>query len=106
MRLRRDRLHLGREPVERGAEPQVLAKLLLVPVRPDVLDHLVRVVARRLRLLADQVLDLVVGDRDAGLLRDRLERELARDRLGRLGADLRRQQLRRLAGRLEVRLRA
>ena len=39
MGLRRDRLHLGGEPVECGAQPQVLAERLLVPVRPDVLDH-------------------------------------------------------------------
>ena len=51
----------------------------------------------RLGLLADQRLDLVVGDLDPGLVGDRLERELARDRPRRLALHLRDQLLRRLA---------
>ena len=101
--LQRDRLHVGDEPVERGAQAQVLAQRLLVPVRPDVLDHLIGVVAGLLGLLADQRLDVVVGDLDPGLVGDRLERELAGDRPRGLGLHLRDQRLGRLPGDLEVR---
>ena len=76
-------LHVRGEPVERGPEPEILAQRLLVAVRPDVADRPPRRrLPGRLGLLADELLDVVVGDLDARLLGDRLERELARDRLG------------------------
>ena len=78
-----DGLDVGDEAVERGAEPEILADRLLLAVRPDVLDDAFRVVlARRRDLLADVRLHVVVGDLDARLLGERLERELARDRDG------------------------
>src|SRR5438270_8256704 len=59
----RDRLDLGDDPIERAAEPEVLAQGLVAAALPDPLDHLVRVLlARLLRLLADELPQLVVGD--------------------------------------------
>src|SRR3954470_3804869 len=49
----RDPLHLGRDAVERELQADVLAHLLLGAMRPEVLDELLGVLARRLRLLAD-----------------------------------------------------
>ena len=76
----------------------------MVAVRPDVGDHLVGILAGLLGLLANERFDVVVGDLDAGALSDRFERELAGDRLRGLGAQLARQELRRLARCHEVRL--
>ena len=79
--LGRDRLHVGDEAVEGGAQAEILADRLLLPVRPDVLDEAVGIVlSGRLGLLAEIRLDLVVRDLDPGSLGERLERELARDR--------------------------
>ena len=81
------------ERAGRARAAAVLTERLLVPCAPDVLDHVPRVVPGGRGLLANQIFDLVVGDHDAHLLRDRLERELPRDGLRRLGADLSREQL-------------
>src|SRR5688572_3577985 len=51
--LERDRLDLRRDAVERGAQAQVLAQVLVAAVAPHVLDHTVGVLSRRFRLLAD-----------------------------------------------------
>src|SRR5438105_1556658 len=45
--LDRDRLRLGGQSVECCLQPQVLAKALVVTVRPDIRDHLVGVLAGR-----------------------------------------------------------
>src|SRR5918995_3914378 len=56
--VERDRLHLGRDPVERRAEAQILAQVFLASVVPQILDHVVGILARRFSLLANQILDL------------------------------------------------
>src|SRR3954470_19428244 len=98
----RDALHIGSDAVERELEPDVLAHLLLGAVRPEALDQLVGVLAGGLRLLADDGLDLVVGDGEVELVRDGLEDDLAGDGEHRLADDALLQLLRRRAGRLEV----
>src|SRR5438093_2975226 len=77
--LRGDRLDVGGEPVECRPQAQVLADRLLLAMRPDVRDELIRFLARVLGLLPQVRLDLGVRDLDPGTLRERLERELARD---------------------------
>src|SRR3954453_22790329 len=102
-RLRhRDALHIGRDAVERELEAYVLAPLLLRPVQPEVLDQLVGVLARGLRLLPDRSLHVVVRDRQVELVRHGLEDDLAGDGEHRLADDALLQLLRRRAGRLEV----
>ncbi len=71
---------------------------------PELVDHGLRVLARRLGLLPHERLDVVVGDLERELVRRRLQRELARDRLRRLAAHRLGQLLRRPAGDLEIRL--
>ena len=51
-----------------------------------LLDDRFHLVALGLRVLTDELAQLVVGHLDAGVVGDRLERELARDRASRLGA--------------------
>src|SRR5206468_2322004 len=74
--LGRDRLDLLDEAVERRTHPEVLAQRLLAAVRPDVLDHLLGVLALRLGLLAYERLDLVVADVDAQPVGQRVEGDL------------------------------
>src|SRR3954466_14803713 len=74
--LRRDRLHLGRDPVERLLHPQVLADAIGAALLDELLDVLVA-----LALLAELPADVFVGDLDGELVGDRLEQHLARDRL-------------------------
>src|SRR5581483_1437250 len=78
--LKRNALNIGDEPVERLPHTQVLAQKLVPTAREDLVDDLLRLLALTLGVLADELPDLVVGHLDARLVRDRLERELARDR--------------------------
>src|SRR5215212_9440146 len=77
--LLRDRLHLGRDAVDGLLQPQVLADAVGAALLDELLDVLVG-----LALLAELLADVVVGHLDAELVGDRLEQELARDRLPRL----------------------
>src|SRR5581483_12234432 len=74
VQLGRDRLHLGDDAVERALEPNVVAHVVGAAACDELLDVLV-VLARGAQLLPD----LVVGDLDSELVRDRLEHELTRD---------------------------
>src|SRR5437016_4026646 len=59
----RDRLDLGDDTVERAAQQQVLAEELVAAVVPELRDDGLGVLLARLAcLLADEVLQLVVGD--------------------------------------------
>src|SRR4051794_12753998 len=99
-----DALRLLGNSVERLAQPQVGAQHLLAAGVEHLLDGVVRIVAGDLRLLADQLADLLVGDLELELARARLEHELAGDReRGLLGHALD-EFLGRLARELEVRL--
>ena len=80
------RLHLGGDAVERLAQAQVVAQRLEAAALAQRRERLVGVVAERLGLLADELLDLVVGDLEPELVGDGLEHELARDRALRLVA--------------------
>ena len=60
--------------------------MLVAAGLPELVDDLVRVLARRLGLLADE-LDLVVGHLDLEAVRDDLEDELARDGAARFAAE-------------------
>ena len=99
-----DPLDLGGDPVERLAQAQVLAERLEAAALAQRHEHLLGVVAHRLCLLADELLDLGVGHFERELLGDRLEHELARDRALSLLLQARHQLLRRLAGHGEERL--
>src|SRR3954447_2853824 len=63
-----DALYLGRNSVEGELQADVLAHLLLRAMRPEVLDQLVRVLVRGCGLLADDLLHVVVGDRQVELV--------------------------------------
>src|SRR5919201_2037698 len=104
--LARDALHLGRDPVERLPQPQVAAQRFVAAAGEHLLDGLVGIVVVQLGLLADQLLDLLVGDLEPELVGDRLEDELARDRELRLRTEPLDELLAALARELEVRLRA
>src|SRR5205823_12993502 len=52
--LSRDSLDLGGDAVERLAQAQVLAQLLEATALAETLQHLVRVIAKHLRLLAHE----------------------------------------------------
>ena len=71
-------------------------------VRPDVLDHLLGIVAGFLGLLTDQCVDVVVGDLDPRPVGHRLERQFTSDRSGRLSMHLSDEDVGRLAGDLEI----
>src|SRR5205809_7617137 len=60
----RNRLHVGREALERRAQAEVLANRLLLAVRPHVLHKRVSVLSRLLGLFAQVCLDLVLRDLD------------------------------------------
>ena len=97
-----DRRDIGDQPIERGSEAKILANGLLLPVRPDVLDQTVCVLAGALRLLAQVRVHVVVRDRDRGLLCKRFKRELACDRHCRLEDHLALDVLRVRSARLDV----
>jgi hypothetical protein len=98
----RDPLHLGDDPIEGLLQPQVGAQRLEAASLTELRDDILRVLAGGLCLLADQLLDLVVGDLDPELVGGGLEHQLAGDRLRRLGANALGELLRRLAGQLQV----
>src|SRR3954469_20446937 len=75
VQLGRDRLHLGGDPVERLLHAQVVADPIGAALRDEGLDVLVGL-AGRAQLFAD----LVVGDLQVELVRDRFENQLAPDR--------------------------
>src|SRR4051812_2816499 len=77
--LLRDRRHLGGDPVDRFLEPQIGADAVGAARLHELLDVLVA-----LTVVAQVLPDLVVRYLDAELLGDRLEQELAADRLRRL----------------------
>src|SRR6185312_17453759 len=64
----RDALDLGDDPVERLLQAEVCPQCLEAAGLANLGDHLVRVFVRRLGLLANQLLDLVVGDLDPQLV--------------------------------------
>src|SRR4029079_6143496 len=81
LEVERDPLHLGDDEVESLAHPQVVPQELVASVLEDLLDDLLDVLlALPLRVLADELANLVVGHLDAGLVGDGLEDELAGDR--------------------------
>src|SRR5919201_1160545 len=86
----------------RSSQAQVRAERLEASAPPQLLAYFGRVVARGLRLFADQLVDLLVGNVESELVRDRVEHELARDGTGSLGAQPLDQLLGRLAAELEV----
>src|SRR5215207_4121700 len=96
--LRCDRLHLGRDPVDRLLQPQVLADAVGAARGDELLDVLVA-----LALLAELRADVVVGDLDGELVGDGLEQDLARDRLLRLVVEALLERARVDARRLQVR---
>src|SRR4051812_41494382 len=71
--LLRDPLHLGRDPVERVAQPDVVAERLDAAVVAELRERLLGIVPRELGLLADERLDLLVRDVDVQLVRGSLE---------------------------------
>src|SRR6476661_8150952 len=73
-------LDVGDHAVERLAHAQIFAEDLVPAAGEDLLDDLVGLVALGLGVLADELSELIVADLDPGLVGDRLERELARDR--------------------------
>src|SRR6478735_4718908 len=75
-----DALHLRRNAVERVAETDVLPQLLEPARLAQAQERLVDVVARELGLLAYELLDLGVLDREAELVGGGLEHELACNR--------------------------
>src|SRR5215831_6753648 len=101
-----DALHLARDPVERLAQSKVAAERLVATALEDLLDRLVGVVAVQVGLLPDQLLDLLVGNLQAELVRHRLEHELAPDGALRLGAQALNQLVAGLPGELQVGVRA
>src|SRR4051794_13255466 len=83
--LDRDALDVARETVERGAQAQVFAQPLVAAGLAQSRNRLVEVVVEFLDLLAHDRVDVVVGDGDVGLVRNRFEHDLARDGQRRLG---------------------
>src|ERR671937_540559 len=75
--LARNALDLLRHSIERVPQPHVVAKCLEPPALAQAEERLVGLVAEGFGLLADEVLDLLVGDLDAELVRGRVEHELA-----------------------------
>src|SRR5581483_11260103 len=102
--LARDPLHLAGDAIERIAQPDVVAQGLEAAALAQAQERVVDVVARFAGLLAHQRLDVLVGDLQPELLRDRLEHELARNRARRLLAEPGDELLRLLAGHREIRL--
>src|SRR5215218_1995437 len=98
----RDALDLFRDPVESLSQAQVAAETVGPPTLPHLLDQLLGVLSGAFGLLADQLLDLVVGHLDAELVGGGLEDELPRDRLTSLGAYGVAELLGRLARELQV----
>src|SRR5438477_13058570 len=74
--LRRDRLHLGDDPVERLAHPDAVAEAVRAAFREERVD--VRLVLAGLDELGA---NLLVPHREPELVGDRLEHQLARDSL-------------------------
>src|SRR5581483_10693881 len=100
--LERDALDVGDDPVERLAHPQVVPQKLGPAAREDLVDDLLRLLALAIGVLANELSDFVVGHVDARLVRDRLERQLARDRQRRLRLQALLELLRRLVREREV----
>src|SRR5206468_13072429 len=98
----RNALRLFGDMVEGLAQPQVGAQGLVAASLSHACDRLVGIVAVRLRLLADQLLDLLVGNLEAELVGDRFENELAGDGLLRFGAQVLDELVAGLAGELEI----
>src|SRR4051794_37437966 len=77
--LARNALHLGCDAVERVAQANVLAQLLEAARLAQAQKRLVDVVACELCLLAHELLDLGVLDREPELVGSGFEHELARN---------------------------
>src|SRR5206468_6803006 len=75
-----DSLHARNDLVERLLQPQVGAKALVATVFDEQALRLLDVVAL-LALIADELVDLLVGDLDRKLVRGCVEDELAGERL-------------------------
>src|SRR5919108_3471653 len=67
-----DRLDVFHDAVEGLLQPQVGSETLVAAAVPELCDHLVGVLARPLRLLADERAHLLVVDLEAELVLDRL----------------------------------
>src|SRR5581483_6616792 len=93
--LARDPLHLAGDAIECIAQPDVVAQGLEAAALAQAQERVVDVVARFAGLLAHQRLDVLVGD---------LQPELARNRARRLLAEPGDELLRLLAGHREIRL--
>ena len=93
-RLLNERIIFLGTPIDDQIANLVVAQLLESALVAHPLHDLGRIVARRLRLLTDQRLDLVVLDPEVELVGDGVEHELAADRLRGLVAEARAQLLR------------
>src|SRR3954451_23080905 len=97
VQLRRDRLHLGGDAVERLLHAQVVADAVGATLGDEGLDVVVRLAG-----LAQLVADLVVGHLQVELVSDRFKDQLAPDRQRRLGRQALVQLLDRLSRQLEI----